>query len=154
MAQPAIPANQTNSPNNISLTWLDCEIQVRLEARVAFGHPWEQLLQTTSEETIREVHQTLQAYTVLWYPLKLRKTDSASFDYAVALELLNRAEQDLETGLSFICEVEKGSHMKVESVIGFRSEAIEALCEPCQGRVHALKSGPTATVRRETAEIG
>ena len=30
--------------------------------------------------------------------------------------------------------------MKVESVIGFRPEAIKALCEPCQGRVHALKS--------------
>ena len=96
----------------------------------------------------------MQAYTVLWYPLELRKTESASFDYAVALELLNRAEQDLETGLSFIPGVEKGSHMKVESVIGFRLEAIKALCEPCQGRVHALKSGPTATVRRETAEIG
>ena len=46
-----------------------------------------------SEETIREVYQTLQAYTVLRYPLEPRKTDSASFDYAMALELLNRAEQ-------------------------------------------------------------
>jgi hypothetical protein len=73
--------------------WLDREIQVRLNARVAVGHPWKQLLQMASEETIREVYQTLQAYTVLRYPLEPRKTDSASFDYAMALELLNRAEQ-------------------------------------------------------------
>ena len=94
-----------------------------------------------SEETIREVYRTLQAYTVLWYPLEPRKTDGASFDYAMALELLNRVEQDLETGLTFIREVEKGSHMKMEAVIGFRPEAIKALCELCRGRIHALKPG-------------
>lgn len=63
----------------------------------------------------------MQAYTVLWYPLQPRKTDSASFDKATALELLNIAEQDLETGLSFVREMEKGSHMKAESVLRFRS---------------------------------
>jgi len=51
------------------------------------------------------------------------------------------AEQDLETGLSFIRAVEKGSHMKVESVLRFRPEAIKALCGPCQSRVEALKPG-------------
>src|SRR5271170_1790540 len=141
MAQPTASANQTNYHNDISPAWLDREIQVRLEARVAAGHPWKQLLQTASEETIREVYQTLQAYTVLWYPLEPRKTDSASFGYAMALELLNRAEQDLETGLSFIREVEKGSHVKAESVLRFHPEAIKALCELCQSRVEALKPG-------------
>jgi hypothetical protein len=83
----------------------------------------------------------LQAYTVLRYPLEPRKTDSASFDYAMALELLNRAEQDLEIRPTFIREVEKRSHMKVEAVIGFKPEAIKALCELCQDRIHALKPG-------------
>jgi hypothetical protein len=72
--------------------WLDREIQVRLNAGVAVGHPWKQLLQMASRErSVR--YQTLQAYTVLRYLLEPRKTDSASFDYAMALELLNRAEQ-------------------------------------------------------------
>jgi hypothetical protein len=51
------------------------------------------------------------------------------------------AEQDLETGLSFIREVEKGSHMKMEAVLGFRPAAIKALCELCQSKVEALKPG-------------
>jgi hypothetical protein len=83
----------------------------------------------------------LQGYTVLWYPLQPRKTDSASFDGATALELLNIAEQDLETGLSFVREVEKGSHMKAEFVLRFHPEVIKALCELCQSRVDALKPG-------------
>jgi hypothetical protein len=50
-------------------------------------------------------------------------------------------EQDLETGLSFIRGVEKGSCMKAEFVVRFRPEAIKALCELCRSRVEALKPG-------------
>ena len=129
------------SQSDISPAWIDPEIQARLETRIAAGHPWKQLLQTVSKETIREVYQTLQAYTVLWYLLQPWKTDSASFNKATALELLNMAEQDLEIGLSFFREVEQGSHMKAEPVVRFRPEAIKALCELCRSRVEALKPG-------------
>lgn len=118
---------------------LDSELLLRLESHIAAGHPWKQLLQTASKETVGEIFQTLQAYTSLWLPFEPGKRSSASFDKPAVLELFNAAEQDLERGLSFIRDVEKGSHMRAEAVLAFRPEAIKALCDLCRGRIDVLK---------------
>ena len=127
-----LSSNQMDSANGFSSEWLDSELQSRLESHIAAGHPWKQLLHTASQETVPDVYQTLQAYALLWYPFE-------SVDKATALGLCDAAERDVERGLSFIREVEKGSHMRNDTVLGFRPEAIKALCELCQGRIDALK---------------
>lgn len=48
-------------------------------------------------------------------------------------------------GLSFIREVEKGSHVKADAVLRFRPEAIKALCQLCCARIADL----TAEARQE-----
>ena len=108
---------------------LDSELLLRLENHIAAGHPWKQLLQTASKDTVGEIFQTLQAYPSLWLPFESGERNSASFDKPTVLELFNAAEQDLEEGLSFIREVEKGSHMRAEAVHAFRPEAIKAVSD-------------------------
>ena len=140
MEQSSLPPVQTNVPDNDPFSaWLATEIHVRLNRRIAAGqHPWKQLLQSASRETVRDVYQTLRAYTLLW--TGKGGIISADTDQQVntALELCGAAEEDLEKGLAFIREVEKGSHMRNDAVLGFRPEAIGILCGLCRAGIEVL----------------
>ena len=137
----AVPPPQMTSPNAISTDWLASQVRDRLQSRIAAGHPWKQLLQAASQETLQDVSRTLQAYTRLWHPIETSGIGAgASFPaQAAALELCRAAEQDLERGLSFVREVEKGSHMPNDAVVRFRPEAIQTVCELCRDGITVLQ---------------
>jgi hypothetical protein len=119
----------------------------RLDENVASHHPWKQLLGTASGDTRDLVLQTLEAYTTVWYPPERSEMpddgEDLSPSHARVVDLCKAAEQDLEKGLSFIREVEKGSHMKADAVLRFRPEAIKAVCELCQGKIEELRPKPS-----------
>ena len=137
------PHRQMTTPNVVSTDWLASKLRDRLQRRIAAGHPWKQLLQAASKGTLQEVSQTLQAYTLLWNPVATGKGAAGASSFldseATALELCGAAEQDLEKGLSFVREVEKGSHMHNDAVLRFRPEAIKTVCELCRDSITLLK---------------
>jgi hypothetical protein len=119
------------------------EVCNRLDENVASRHPWKQLLGTASGDTRDSVLRTLETYVQIWYPPDHSKfpdgRESLLDNDKGVVELFKAVEQDLEKGLSFIREVEKGSHMKVDAVLRFRPQAIEALCELCRGKIEDLR---------------
>jgi hypothetical protein len=144
MAEPVLSPSPLNSEPDASLLMLHIKLRHRLEENISSRHPWKQLLGTAPVDTRGLVLQALGAYVQLWNRSEQSRMpdgrQGCAYADARVVDLFNAAEQDLEKGLSFIREVEKGSHLKADAVLKFRPDAIKALCELCCSSIDELQS--------------
>ena len=74
--------------------------------------------------------------------LRTGECENLALDAGRIIALYTAAEIDFERGLKFVREVEKGSHLKPNTIPSFRPEALKVLCEVVQIALERLDPEP------------
>lgn len=156
MAQILLTPTPPTWGNYLSGEWPLLELRLRVGFNIANREAW-RILRDQDEDVQSGVLTTLHRYAITWTPedaadqneddanesdLEDGEFENLPLNAGNIIELYTAAEIDFEKGLQFVREVEKGSHLKPNTIPSFRPEALKALCEVTQIALEKLDPEP------------
>ena len=156
MAEAVLAPKPPTWGNYLSGEWSVEELRLRIDHNIANRVAWS-ILNDQEDDIKSGVLTTLHRYAITWTPedeafelddgedepeLEDGEFENLPLDAGKIIELYTAAEMDFEKGLKFVREVEKGSHLKPNTIQSFRSDALKALCEVVQIALEKLDPEP------------
>jgi septum formation topological specificity factor MinE len=155
MAQAVLSSKPPTWGNYLSGEWSVEELGLRIEHNIANREPW-RILKEQDDTVKSAVLTTLHRYAITWTPedatseldddesddLEDGEFENLELNAGAIIELYTAAEMNFEKGLKFLREVEKGSHLKPNTIPRFRPDAVKVLCDVVQIALEKLDPEP------------
>jgi septum formation topological specificity factor MinE len=166
MAQAVLAPKPPTWGNYLSGEWSVEELRLRIDHNIANRDAW-RILKDQEDDIKSGILTTLYRYAITWTPedeafeldndeddseLEDGEFENLPLDAGKIIELYTAAEIDFEKGLKFVREVEKGSHLKPNTIPSFRSDALKALCEVVQIALEKLDPEPEGDEEEDDSE--